>query len=475
MSTGTSKLPAGQEFTPGQLEGPEALKQILDKIVELSGDKLSIVDWIQQRWIPPTPSGQEHNRANNVLRGMANYGLLVSLNDPLSLSAKGDEIRNASDPVATFAAHLLVSCRGLELAQFAQDVRDRDGRATNDSLLTELRFRGYETSNGTTDHTKLRQWLGAARVVDFSREDGWVVDWSRINDLTGVQSGHVQLWHSLTDAQRAVISILRRRELGNQSPIPVKELLSLLRQYGVEFNEKQVAAQITRPLEEASLIIHSVGKAGGQGSKSGSIELTDEARSLHVDLINGLELGIVPADLLPGLRKPTETILEALGSADLGVKGIALELLALRMTADIGLIPAEMRLRSSQTGGAEVDLVAEGAHLHFSRWLVQCKNTPSTPVGVAVIAKELGMATVLRAQVVLIITTGSFAATVVEFAKRATETTAIQVVLLDRRSLQNYRGKGASGLRDELRRYAQLALTSKRQQLSEVPHEDPSE
>lgn len=475
MSTGAPKLPAGQEFTPGQLgKNAASLKLILDKVGEVSGNKSAVVAWVRQQWIRATASGQEDNRANNVLRGMTNYGLLESLNDPLKLSAAGIEIRDATDPVAVFAAHLLTNCHGLELMQFAEDVRGRDGIATNTTVLAELRARRYVTSTGTTDHTKMRQWLEVAGVVAFSQKDGWVVDPSRIQALVGVQSGDVVLWQSLTDAQRAAVTILRKRELGNTTPIPVKALLELLRQHGVEFNEKQVAAQITKPLEKADLFAHTVDKAGGQGSKSGTVELTDKARNLRVDLIAGLDLGVVPADLQASLGKSTQEILDDLRSSDTGVKGIALELLSLRMSADLGLIPADMRLRSAQTGGAEVDLVAEGAHLHFSRWLVQCKNMPSSSVDLGVLAKELGMATLLRAQVIVIVTTGTFAATVSKFARQAAETTAIQVVLLDGKSLANYRAKGVSGLRAELHQFAEQALTRKRPQLAEVPRDVPT-
>lgn len=443
---------------------------ILDKIVELSGDKQSVAHWIRYKWIPPTPSGQEDNRAQNVIRGMVAYGLIDSMDDPLTVSDAGLKVRDASHPVGAFATHLLKNCHGLELVHFAQDVRARDGLATNDSVLKELRARQYQTSTGTTDHTKMRQWLEAAGVVAFDRKDGWVIDASRLQAFVGVESGDVALWHALSEAQQSAITILRKRELGNPGPIPVKELLNLLRQYGVEFNEKQVAAQITRPLEQAGLLEHSVDKAGGQGSKSGNVTLTQKARDLRVELIVGLDLGVVPADLQAKLHRATTEILDDLGSADTGVKGVALELLALRMCADLGLIPADFRLRSAQTGGGEVDLVAEGAHLHFSRWLVQCKNQ-TAPVNLGVLAKELGMATLLRAQVVVIVTTGKFAASVSSYARQAAETTAIQIILLDDKSLANYRTKGASGLRTELNHSAEEALTRKRPQLDEVPRE----
>jgi hypothetical protein len=463
------KLPAGQEFTPGQLDNDAlSVRVVLDKIVEFNGSKVEVVDWILARWIPETQSSQSVNRANNVLRGMRNYGLLTSLDDPLELTEVAESIRTADSPVDEFAKHLITACFGLELLQFSIDVRRRDGIATNTTVLEELRQRQYQTSNGTTDHTKMRQWLQASGVVDYSQKAGWVVDDVKLQSLVGVNEEDIIVWNSLTDLQRAAISILRKRDLGNKTAIPVKNLLELLRQYGVEFNEKQVVRQLTTPLVDSGLIEHELDRAGGRGSKSGSVYLTDRGRALKVDLIHGLKLGVVPPELQVGLNRSTADILDDLDSSNTSVKGVALELLSLRMSADLGLIPADMRLRSAQTGGAEVDLVAEGAHLHFSRWLFQCKNQRSR-VDLGVLAKELGMATLLRAQVVVIVTTSSFAKSVLEYSRRAAESTAIQVILIDGDALAEYKNGGVVSLRRRLHEFARDALSRKREQLSEVP------
>ncbi len=81
------------------------------------------------------------------------------------------------------------------------------------------------------------------------------------------------------------------------------------------------------------------------------------------------------------------------------------------------------------------------------------------------------MATLLRAHVVVIVTTGSFATTVRAFARQAAESTAVQVVLIDAKTLKRYRDSGVGGLRQELHHFAREALVRKRKQLGEVPHE----
>ena len=207
---------------------------------------------------------------------------------------------------------------------------------------------------------------------------------------------------------------------------------------------------------------------GGRGGKGGLISPTAKALELEIAAVDELALGTIPVDLQIHLSRPTESILADLESADINVKGVALELLALRLATDFGLSPVELRLRGGDTGGAEVDLVAEGAQLHFSRWLFQCKNQVSV-VPVSVLAKEVGMATLLRAQVVVIVTTGVFARSVLEYARRTSETTALQVILVDGSSLARYRLHGAAELRSELHRSALQAVGNKRPQLLNYP------
>lgn len=473
------KLPAPNEFTPGQLGAADAVFEILDRIEELSGDRSQIVEWIRAKWFansaerrsadPGAQLGQQRKRASNVITGMQQYGLLTSRRDPLEPTDLGVRLLaladNPSEGHRLFSSFLLRERHGIELLQVALDVRSRDGAVTKKQIDDELRARGYQVSTNSSYAGKLRQWLEPSGVVDMY----WNVDFQVLYELSGTTPDEIRVWRSLTAPQRAVVEVLRLRALGNGTPIQSAELLELLRQRGVEFNAALVGRQIYEPLTSAGLIERTL-KEAGRGGKGGTVQLTQRAIDIDTALIDGLELGDVPPDLQAELNRSTDSILHDLASSRTGVKGIALELLSLRIAADLGLMPAEMRLRSAQTGGAEVDLVAEGAHLHFSRWLFQCKNQ-AAPVALSVLAKEIGMATLLRAQVVVIVTTGSFAKSVVAYAREAAESTAIQVVLLDKSSLANYRTKGPAGLRSEFHDVALSALRRKRAQLVEVPKE----
>jgi hypothetical protein len=207
-------------------------------------------------------------------------------------------------------------------------------------------------------------------------------------------------------------------------------------------------------------------KASGRGGKGGGIAATDKLLDVDFELLLGFRPGNLPADLRAVMTTPLETIYDNLGSDDTYVKGIALELLTVNLAIDLGLTPLRMRVRGVRTGGAEVDLVAEAAHLHFSRWLFQCKNTKSVDVGV--LAKEIGMATLLQAQVIVIATTGTVSRTVLAYAQRVSETTAFQVVLAQGPALNAYRSGGAPALRQQFHQDAENAMRLKRPQVIET-------
>lgn len=472
------RLPAANEFTPGQLGGGNSLFEAL-QIVDQGGSRDEIVESIRQRWFTASAATrqlkaeqleQQRKRAGNVVAGMRQYGLLGSSVTVPELSELGVEllasIGDRDGAYRRFARYLLRERHGIELLRVAQDLKARDGSVSKGSVDAELLARGYAVPTNSSNSGKLRQWLEQAHLVDAK----WNVDVALLSELAGIDQADLTSWRSLTLEQQDVVIALRIRAEGNRTPIPSPELLELLRQRGVNFNSGQVKKTIYDPLVRGGWIEQTLLK-GGRGGKGGLIAILPKGLDIDLELVEGLSLGQLPPELQSELSLPLGKILTDLDSGSTYDKGIALELLSLRLATDSGLLPVELRQRGVTTGGAEVDLVAEGAHLHFSRWLFQCKNQSSN-VGLAVLAKELGMATLLRAQVVVIVTTGRFARTVLEYAKQASETTAIQVVLLDRDSLAAYREHGAPALRSELHQRALTALRNKRTQLREVPDEN---
>jgi site-specific DNA-methyltransferase (cytosine-N4-specific) len=96
-----------------------------------------------------------------------------------------------------------------------------------------------------------------------------------------------------------------------------------------------------------------------------------------------------------------------------------------------GLRFSKWRLRSYQaTGGAEVDVMAASDKIVYSRWQMQCKNIKGK-VDVDTVAKEVGITFLTQADVIALVTTGSFTSDAVNYANQVTDNSRYYVILLD--------------------------------------------
>lgn len=466
----TPHLPWTGEFSPGQL-GDRALEEALTLVQADSGNRDKIVEAIRQRWFtesaqrrsdPEERLNQQRTRAGNVLIGMQNYGLVSSKYQLTDIGAELHDETDDAKRAERLTGFLLKQRRGLELVDLVRDLQQRGITVTNNEVREELRRRGYKVTVNDGSPGKLRQWLATSGVFG----QGWEIDDTRIAQITGTSITTIGEWQSLTKVQRNFLATIRRlSETRGTSPIPSPELVDFVRQeHGSIPNEGQIR-KVYQALAKEEWIQHTV-KQGGRGGKGGLIAATDKLIAVDFDLLVGFKPGDLPADLRAAMTMPLEAVYKDLKSDNTYIKGIALEVLSAKLASDLGLTPVRLRIRGVRTGGAEVDLVAEAAHLQFSRWLFQCKNTKSVDVGV--LAKEVGMATLLQAQIIVIATTGTFTKTVISYAQRVSETTPFQVILMNGDLLDAYRTGGAASLRDSVRENARDTLQLKRPQVVET-------
>jgi Restriction endonuclease len=462
---GPKRLPEANEFSPGQIE----LRDVLKLADENAGSRAAIVEAIRARYFPQAAATrakaaerlEQTNQANNVVIGMKGYALFDL--DTNVLTPVGKALLATPDDAtlrAEFGEHILKSCHGIEVLEAVRAIQTRNETATKALLQTELETRGFRLPRATTHHTKLLQWLRDAGVVDSNNN----VDEEAVARLTGVGLETLEEWSGLTREQRAFLRTLRRLgDIHGTDRLAAKDVLTQSKfEHGAIFREDQLAARVFKPLEEQGWVKRQVG-AGGRGGKSGLLAATPKLLALDLDVLPADEDWGIPAELRPRLNTPLADIQKELASSNTHTKGIALELLALRLATDSGLTPLRFRLRADETGGGEVDLIAEGVHLHFSRWLFQCKNTRT--VALSDLAKEVGMAVLLRAHVIVMVTTGRFAGSVQRYAKELMDTQPFQVILIDSEVLDRYRDGGLRSLMDFLRSDAEAAMRLKRGQI----------
>lgn len=417
---------------------------------------------------------QQHKLAMNLRNGLKNYGLYD--NNLGALTPLGCELLGLNDKnlYRRFAVHILNNLFGIEILQVIREMRSRNEDVTKMSLARELQAAGFTAQKGgdislsTTDHTKLLGWL---RKADVLPSRGYEINEEVFASLMGYSNQQLDEIQSLTVEQRAFLETFWNVAVAEPTNIFfTKDIVSICRnQYGSLFDSiaDQLAAKVFIPL--AGLDYFKIIDPGrGRGGKSGQIVATEKLLALQQNIFQVQDTVELPPDLRAKLHVSMAELWKDLNSQDTYVKGLALELLAYRISKMLGLSLAKFRLRGPHsTNGAEVDLVCDGISLQYSRWLVQCKNTPATIIPLDVLAKEIGMAYLLKAHVVLLVTTGEFSSTLKCHAAGLAESSHLQVVLVDKHVLAEYKKKGISFLLSYLKEKARNTMKLKKSQLTE--------
>jgi hypothetical protein len=469
LSADGARLPSGGEFSPNQID----LGRALEIVSQYDGDRFGAEEALRVEYFasaavdrkdPKERLEQQRKRAGNVLIGMATYGLqdsgrLTKLGHELLQSNEGERNRR-------FATHILKNRNGMTVLSALKNLQMRGDEPTKGSIAEELERLGLQVPRATTHHLVLLNWLRQAGVV--RDKHGYDIDEALAAGFAGVSLMALDEWGALTNPQRAVLRVLRNLAVAHgdraQPAQYVIELVEL--QYGRIFGARdQLRRQVFGPLENVGWVTMSQ-PSPGRGGKSGRIAATRKLLDLDIEGLPAAVASEIPADLRTKLNTPLEQIHTDLSSQDTYRKGIALELLAIRIATDLNITPRRFRLRGIKTAGAEVDLVAEAVHLHFSRWMFQCKNTAS--VDVTDLAKEVGMAVLLKAHVIVLITTGTIGSVVRRYARTLAQETSLQAVLVDGRIVRSYLQKGAPALFDYFHNSAAETLQIKRSQSEEA-------
>lgn len=462
------RLPAGAEFSPGQVD----LQVVLELADRHSGDRHALVEALRKRYFaeageklasdPAARLEQQAKRANNVVIGMGSYGLYDSSSRQLTDS--GAELLaepNEEKALQAFARHIMTRRFGLEVIDAVRSLQRRDVTPSKLNLADELRRRGFDLPNATTHHLTLLAWLERAGVV---RGRGREIDDHALQLIVGGSAADVHEVLSLSAAHQAYLQTIQQIARGKGDEIQVRQVDQIAEEtHGAIFGpEDQRKRRIRDPLIEAGWI-EVLKTGGGRGGKSGVLRPAEKLLELDPELLGRPAASPLPADLLDQLDRPLDDVYTDLLSEDKHTKGVALELLAVNIAFDLGLEPVAFRLRARETtGGTEVDLVAEAVRLQFSRWVFQCKNTAKVDLKVA--TREIGVADIVHAHLIVIVTTGRFTRDTPAVRAALAAATEKQIVLVDGSVLRRYEQSGATALLSHFREQARGTMETKRGQ-----------
>lgn len=457
---------AANEFSPGQLGGAgTALSWLLHKVSSSSLSQAEFSESIRNKWFlnsaldrsdPDERLKQQLKRSANVITGMRQYGLLSPGRELVSLAPFGDEVNlllldgREHEAAFAFSRRLLQDADGVEILRAAEAVRRREGVVRGQSVASELRLRGFDIPNNNASASKMRQWLEWSGVVDSE----WRVDNGRLREIVGYGLDEVADWYSLSWTQRAFLEALHDVSAGVEASwFPTKQILAILEERSVLFDRAQARKTIYEPLARARWIELST-STEGRHSKGGDVRQSDKSLGFNFVDVGLLKPDPLPVALQEALNVDLSIVLGDLKSEETGRKGIALEVLAARIAQDLGIVPRQLRVRGIDTGGAEVDLLAERSGFSFERWTIQCKNQ-TAPVSVGVVAKEAGVAAVMRSNVVLIVTTSDFTNSARSFARSVNEISATQIMLVNGVMVSDYAKRGPQAIQESLHDLAQ--------------------
>ena len=344
------------------------------------------------------------------------------------------------------------------LIQCIQDMTSAGEEVNLTTLRDGLADRGLRYPPGGKHPSIMRLWLAKAGIFVGSR---WQIDTIRLQDILGAEPEDFEILARFTIEQRAFLRALANT--GVTAPQPANEIARLAATtYGVRFPEKSLPKLVLNALVEAGYITAQK-TTTGRGAKPFLVAPTRKLiNDLTGPLLDQLKNQTDPK-LLDLLKTPLSTVLAELNSEDRYVAGLALEALAFKLMRLIDLSYVATRLRGTQTGGAEVDLIFEGARLVFSRWQVQCKNTGR--VSLDDVAKEVGLTHLLKSNVIVIVSTGEIGSEARRYANKVMTDSNLCVVMVDGADLTLIEVR-AGAIVDVFLREARRAMDLKRLKLS---------
>lgn len=344
-----------------------------------------------------------------------------------------------------FARYILLNLRGLEVVNAIDAMRQAREPLTLASMSRFLKNFGIYVPPTGTHLSKLHGWLTLARV--FTRPgDFGSLDMERVRGLLGIgDAGDIDRLADMPEDQRAFLKALANLPMPSvpdTEPLLASQVVAYAAaMYGVQFEEKGLVKTTLAPLEAAGFV--TLGKApkatgddaGSRPQISGKPTLVYRTEKFATEYLEPIIDALANTGLSVRhlIRLPLADILEEMRSPDRNVKGRALEALAFYFMRLLDLEFRAWRLRGRATGGAEVDVLVEGARLLFSRWQIQCKNTGV--VALDDVAKEVGLSLRLRSNVILVVSSGRIAKDAQEYVDAMLEATNLNIITLDRSDL----------------------------------------
>lgn len=392
------KLPYGAEFSPEKIN----LSEVLQIASKLDGEDASkLVDLLDKKYF------NNLAMASNCKNSMVAYEILQS-GGGVNLSDFGNELISLSTDEKKYdamAKRILMYLNGLMFVEAIREIRIGGGKPSLERLTDTLNLMGCEPLSRTNKHVAtMKKWLEKAKVLD-----GWDIKDKKLSSLIGMENEEIEILKGLTPIQVFFLRALCNSDSDDyQNSAKIRDLATA--SFNVIFPAKNFSAQIINPLVSKGLIEKKPSNSS-HGGNAPEVKVVDAVKNqIQAPILKQLQI-VAGKAVIPYFQKSLAELREEIDSTDTYIRGLALEAFAIKIMRIVNLDFIGTRLKGNETGGAEVDVLFDATRLNYSRWQVQCKNTPK--VSLDQVAKEVGLSNLLKTNVIVILTTGK----VVEPAK----------------------------------------------------------
>jgi DNA modification methylase len=419
------RVPYTQQFTPEQTP----LRKLLAVLRQNAGARDKLQDAIASAFFREKKTPLK--LAKNTLIALKAHGIIdndTSLTDyGRSLAAMTTE----KEVLDALARHILLELDGIGIVETLREMKTGAVKMTLTTIPEELRKRGYDASNNSSDLSGMLGWLKSAGILrDYE------VDEIAYGELLGTSSLQLSAFMNLTLEQSFFLRSLAA--LGGSDFIPHNEVAKHaegLYSGQVRFNWKELDRAVLKPLQETGLIEirrKPKSKEGARGGKPAEVKTTGKFDTEIRDRILG---AVARAAGYSDLRKISSmswaaVVAQVKQGKDQDLRAKGLELLTIKICQTLDLHFIRWRETDEEvTAGGEVDAMLDSSRLIYSRWQVQCKASPK--ISYEAIAKEVGVANVTLASVILIACTGEASRSAKQFREHIVRTTNLNIILLE--------------------------------------------
>jgi hypothetical protein len=278
------------------------------------------------------------------------------------------------------------------------------------------------------------EWLGIAKKTGSS----YVFVQEKFEKLMGIKFRDIELIdRNLKPESKLCLLALIRLNSMEEKDYDVKEVRNAVRTlYGEKLNTHHMQ-HYAEELRKIKFISYSH-KGKGENKKRGSVgqwrlnKENSELKKFTFGLLEKFFLLNVDWDLGEVIDKSFKKILEEMKVEDKYKKGVALEQFASKICWVLGLRNIKNRVLEE---GVELDVTANKLYPFFTKFLIQCKNHKNS-IGVPVLVKELGIASVEKYNHLIIFSTSGFVSNMRPYVNKSILSTGINVYLFDNEDIE---------------------------------------